>query len=92
MAMYRETLEVQKWVLGQEHPSTLNTTMCLASVLDMRGRYAKAVAMHLAIALDGLGQRLFERLCSARLLVVVAGVVSVWRLVDVCAAQPMYNH
>ena len=36
--MFRETLEVQKLVLGKEHPDTLNTAMNLANTLDDQGQ------------------------------------------------------
>jgi hypothetical protein len=45
-AIHRETLEVQKRVLGPEHPSTLNTATSLANALNTQGQYAEAAAMH----------------------------------------------
>ena len=39
--MNRETLEVQKRVLGQEHPDTLMTTMKLALALHTQGQHAE---------------------------------------------------
>ena len=44
--MYRETLAVQRPVLGKDHPSTLRTAMDLASVLSNQGKYAEAEEMY----------------------------------------------
>ena len=42
--MRRETLEVQKRVLGQEHPDTLGAAMNLANTLQTLGQHAAAAA------------------------------------------------
>jgi hypothetical protein len=44
--MYRQTLELKQKVLGQEHPSTLNSMNGLASVLRNQGKYDEAEQMH----------------------------------------------
>ena len=44
--MYRGAHEVQKRVLGSEHPSTLAAAMSLASALGAKGQYAAAATMH----------------------------------------------
>ena len=43
--MYRQTLELREKVLGQEHPSTLDSMNNLALVLDSQGKYDEAEQM-----------------------------------------------
>ncbi len=43
--MQREVLEVQRRVLGAEHPHTLRTTGSLASSLNSQGAYEEAAQM-----------------------------------------------
>merc|ERR1740121_553620 len=40
--MLESCLEVERRVLGQEHPGTLNTSLDLAATLHMQGREAEA--------------------------------------------------
>ena len=44
--MHREALEVQRRVLGQEHPHTLASMTCLAIVLRHKGQWQEAEQMH----------------------------------------------
>ena len=44
--MYRQALELKKKVLGQEHPSTLDSMDNLALVLRRQGKYEEAERMH----------------------------------------------
>ena len=40
--MFREVLELEKRVLGPEHPDTLMTIFSIADVLQRQGRYDEA--------------------------------------------------
>src|SRR5438874_290452 len=44
--MHRQTLQLDRKLLGPEHPSTLGSMNNLASVQDKQGRYDEAEAMH----------------------------------------------
>lgn len=44
--MHRQTLELSEKVLGQEHPSTLDSMNNLALVLDNQGKYNEAEEIH----------------------------------------------
>ena len=43
--MHRETLEVRRRVLGEEHPDTLRSRNNLASALGAAGRHAEAAEL-----------------------------------------------
>jgi hypothetical protein len=56
--MLRKILQVQRRVLGEAHPDTLNTGNSLASSLVVQNRYEEAEAIHksvIATALQKLG-------------------------------------
>ncbi|KAK5188427.1 hypothetical protein LTR96_011511 [Exophiala xenobiotica] len=40
--MHRQTLDLKKKVLGEEHPSTLDSINNLAAVLQQRGKHEEA--------------------------------------------------
>ena len=44
--MYRQTLDLREKVLGEEHPSTLDSMNNLAAVLQQQGKYEEAEQMH----------------------------------------------
>jgi tetratricopeptide (TPR) repeat protein len=43
--MHRQTLDLKKKVLGEEHPSTLGSINNLAEVLRQQGKYEEAEQM-----------------------------------------------
>jgi len=45
-ALYSQTLEIQRRVLGPEHPDTLLSMMNLANVYGYQGKYAQDQALH----------------------------------------------
>jgi hypothetical protein len=44
-AICRQTLQLQKIVLGKDHPDTLDSMMNLAESLRQQGKYTEAQAM-----------------------------------------------
>ena len=44
--MYRQTLQLQKTVLGNDHPDTLASMMSLAESLRWQSKYAEAEIVH----------------------------------------------
>jgi len=75
--LYRQTLEIYRRVLGEEHPDTLGSMNDMAMVLDSQGHYAEAEKL-IREALS-LGRKLFgnEHRSTLESLILLVGVLNV---------------
>ena len=80
--MYREALEVQRRVLGLEHPNTLASMNNLANVLQEQGQWQEAEQIHrevLEVRRIVLGQEHPDTLASMHNLAIVLQEQGQWQ-------------
>ena len=78
-ALYQQALEGQERQLGSEHPATLGTMSCLATVYSRQGQHSRAEALYQQ-ALEGQERQLgSEHPATLRTIVMVPGLIGLSR-------------